>query len=79
MEATIGTVAIAQVLSKDLNFVHHLIDTNNWKEVRVVFVLLAVAKERQVDDMRFFEDSKPLIEWMRGGYTITRTYCFQMQ
>ena len=51
MEATIGTVAIAQVLSKDLNFVHHLIDTNNWKEVRAVFVLLAVAKERQVDDM----------------------------
>lgn len=48
VEATIGTVAIAPVSSKVLNFVHHLISTNNWKEVRAVFILLAVCGLGQV-------------------------------
>lgn len=48
VEATIGTVAIAQVLSTGLNFVHHLIGTNNWKEVRAIFILLVVCGLAQV-------------------------------
>lgn len=48
VEVAIGIVAIAQVLSKGLNFVHHLIGTNNWKEVRAVFILLAVCGLGQV-------------------------------
>lgn len=48
VEATIGTIAIAPVSSKGLNFVHHLISTNNWKKVRAVFILLAVCGLGQV-------------------------------
>jgi len=56
--------------------------TNNWAEVRALFILLAVyglgqitnktgrrsAKERQLGDMQIFGDSRLLMEWTRGGY-----------